>query len=166
MLWEINAPMEQAETSPVKTMELSTVTQVTILPLTTVVVQFKKRLFEAYPCQQLGHSSRVQTCPWGPRGCRDVSAESQGTWWGAGGDSVIYLADLPCRARMHISKAEQDQAQTRSINLLRSVSVLIAAGQEVATGKIFCWGSFPREIPVSAEENFQRKRSILLVLFK
>ena len=51
-----------------------------------------------------------------------------------------------------------------SINLLRSVSVLAAAGQQVSAGKIFCQSNFPRETPVSADENCQRKRSILLAL--
>lgn len=67
---------------------------------------------------------------------------------------------------MHISEAEQDQAQIHSINLLRSVSVLSAAGQGAATGKIFRQSNFPRETPVSADENFQRKRSILLALIQ
>lgn len=58
------------------------------------------------------------------RGCRDPGLAGQCQF------SEACLEDLPM---MHISEAEQDQAQIHSINLLGSVSVLSAAGQGAAT---------------------------------
>lgn len=70
-------------------------TQAATLPLTTVVVQFKKHVFKAYPCQQLGHSSRMQTGT-GPRGApmgARMCPYRARAWGGAGkrGDGVISL---------------------------------------------------------------------------
>lgn len=109
--------MDQAGTSPVKTTELSTFIQATILPLTAVVVQSKGRLFQAYPCQQLGRSLRMQTGevptgdPMGAGMCpQRARARGGGDKGGQCHFSDTCLEDLPCRVRMCISKAKQDQA--------------------------------------------------------